>query len=112
VRPLPRCDSAASYSVHVNLDDYAYEMLPYTIQTPLLGEVTLTGMGYGYVQIASKGVTGYPNIASFQSKGYLTGPFTGSGPGGTSILPFTYRITMTDDSSIAGTITYQGPGSA
>src|SRR5262249_6383000 len=79
----------ASYSVDVNLDDYAYEMPPYTIQTPLLGEVTLIGQGYGFVQIASKGVTGYPNIASSQSKGYLTGPFTETGAGGVEILPFT-----------------------
>jgi hypothetical protein len=97
----------ATYSVDVNLDDYAYEMPPYTIQTPLLGEVTLTGMGYGYVQIASKGVTGYPNIASFQSKGYLTGPFTETGPGGVEILPFTYTIGMTDGTDIKGTIKYQ-----
>lgn len=97
----------ASYSVDVNLDDYAYEMPPYTIQTPLLGAVTLTGMGYGFVQITSKGVTGYPNIASFQSKGYLTGPFTETGAGGVEILPFTYTIEMNDGTAINGTIKYQ-----
>jgi hypothetical protein len=85
-----------------SLDVVAYEKPPYTIPTPVLGTVTLTGPGYGYVQIATTSIPGQPDVASFIAKGFLTGPDIL--PDGS--LPFTYTIVLKDGSKITGSAAF------
>src|SRR6266496_3424587 len=66
--------AATNGTISGSLDVIAYEKPPYTIPTPVLGSVTLTGPGYGYVQIATTSIPSQPNVASFAAKGFLTGP--------------------------------------
>src|SRR5204862_7586443 len=54
-----------------SLDVVAYEKPPYTIPTSLLGTVTLTGPGSGFVQVVTTSIPSQPNVTSFTAKGVL-----------------------------------------
>ena len=81
-----------------DLDDYAYMKPPYHGTSMVAGTWTLTGLGYGFVQLDTTGIPGHPEIVTFHTKGYVFGPSVLPDGG----LPFSYILTRTDGKVIKG----------
>ncbi|SRR6266567_753365 len=93
----------ASEAQDYDLDDFAYEKPPYHVASSILGPVTVTGMGSLLLQLDSNQIPGHPEIASFTTKGSLTGPDVLPDGG----MPFTYEIHLKNGQVTRGTVVFR-----
>ena len=93
--------SPASEALEADLNAFAYMRPPYQGSSTIVGDWTLTGFGYGFVQLDSTGIPGHPEVAAFHTKGYVWGP--NALPDGGA--PFAYTITRTDGTTVKGSFT-------
>ena len=94
---------AATETIDLDLNDFAYEKPPYSVTSSIFGPMTVTGMGSLFVQLESTSVPGHPEIRSFSVKGVLTGPDVLPDGG----MPFQYEIRFTDGKAVSGTAVFR-----
>jgi hypothetical protein len=87
-----------SESLDFDLDDYPYMKPPYRGASSVVGSWTLTGLGYGFVQLDTTNIPGHPEVATFHTKGYVFGPQVLPDGG----LPFFYEIGRKDGTKVSG----------
>ena len=94
--------SGSSETLTFDLNDYPYVHPPYVGTSAILGNWTMTGPGYGFVELRTKDIPDHPEIGSFWTNGYVQGPFTLPDGG----LPFHFKITQSEGSVRKGTISF------